>query len=100
MPERFELVLEPPAASDIEDAANWYEDRVGGLGIEFLDEIDRCLESIRPNPQRFPVVHRDVRRALLRRFPYALFFVLRENVVNVIACTHTRRHPRRWQRRR
>jgi len=86
-------------ASTFEKAVAWYEDRVRGLGARFLDEIEVCLESIQAAPERYPVIHRDVHRALLKRFPYAVFFVVRDQALTVIACIHTRRHPKHWQRR-
>lgn len=99
MPDRFQLAVRRLARLEIEEASLWYEDRVSGLGLRFLSEIDECLESILASPNPYPVVHRDVHRALLKRFPYAVFFVVRGEVVTVIGCIHTRRHPRRWQRR-
>ena len=99
MPERLRLIVNPPAELDIDDAATWYESRVVGLGVRFLEAVDASFDSIAMSPAQYPVVHRDVQRILLRGFPYAVFFVVREDIVRVIACMHTRRHPRRWQRR-
>jgi len=50
-------------------------------------------------PERFPVVYRESRRALLRRFPYAVYFVASSDLVSVVACMHARREPRRWEER-
>jgi plasmid stabilization system protein ParE len=100
VPDRLRLVVTPPAELDIDDAANWYENRVTGLGVRFLEAVDASFESITTSPAQYPVVHRDVRRILLPSFPYAVFFVMRDDIVRVIACMHARRHPKRWQRRR
>ncbi len=51
------------------------------------------------NPRQFPIVFKNVRRALLRRFPYLLFFVFEDDVLIVIACFHASRDPSRWQKR-
>jgi toxin ParE1/3/4 len=49
---------------------------------------------------QFPAIHKSVRRALLRRFPYALMFVIEtDGTVTVIACFHGSRDPMRWQKR-
>jgi plasmid stabilization system protein ParE len=50
-------------------------------------------------PERFPVVRGTCRRALLRRFPYAVYFVPTAEVIQVIACLHASRNPQRWQQR-
>lgn len=50
-------------------------------------------------PEIFPVVHRQTRRALLRRFPYGLYYRIVDDQIVVVACMHGRRNPRRWQSR-
>jgi len=57
------------------------------------------LQRIRINPQQFPVIFVDLRRAPLRRFPYGLFFRLRADAIYVIACFHSSRDPQVWRRR-
>jgi toxin ParE1/3/4 len=98
--EAFRFVVTPLAELDVADAASWYEGRVTGLGVRFVESVDASLDSVSANPHQYPIVHRDIRRTLLRGFPYALFYVLRDDVVRVIACMHTRRRPKRWQSRR
>lgn len=93
------LFLAPAAEDDILAAAQWYETCAPGLGIEFLDAVNNCLLAVAEQPGRFPAVRRDVRRALVRRFPYGVLFVVRGDAVRVIACMHARRHPRTWRPR-
>jgi plasmid stabilization system protein ParE len=93
------LVLLPAAEADIADAALWYEQRSPGLGREFLHALDAVLAEIARAPERYPLVHREVRRALLRRFPYGVFFLASPDRTTVIACLHARRDPRVWQER-
>lgn len=64
------LVVLRAAEADIADAALWYEQRAPGLGAEFLRAVDVTLAEVARMPERFPVVYRESRRALLRRFPY------------------------------
>lgn len=67
-------LVRPAAAAEIEAAADWYEGKRRGLGRDFLQAVDQALDSIRSRPDAYPVVHRGTRRALLRRFPYAVYF--------------------------
>lgn len=62
-------IVRPAAAADIEQAFLWYEERRPGLGDEFLVAVQRALDNITAHPARYPVIHRDARRVLLRRFP-------------------------------
>ena len=93
------LVVRSAAEADIADAALWYEQRAPGLGTEFLRAVDVTLAEVARMPERFPVVYQDCRRALPRRFPFAIYFVVSAGLVNVVACMHARRDPRRWEQR-
>ena len=70
-----------------------------GLGEEFLGSVDACLEGLRRQPGMFRYVHENYRRALIRRFPYAIFYEHVEANVIVYAVFHTSRNPRTWQQR-
>jgi plasmid stabilization system protein ParE len=70
-----------------------------GLGEEFLAAVDCLLGEIVAHPTTYPVTHREARRALLRRFPYAVFFRVYGETVVVLACMHGRRDPTRWKAR-
>ena len=67
-----ELIFAPEAELDLAEAYNWYEKRRAGLGEEFLSSDD-CLEGIRRQPEMYALVHEMYRRALIRRFPFAIF---------------------------
>jgi plasmid stabilization system protein ParE len=68
--------------------------------VRFEDAISTTFERILEEPFTFPVVHRDVRRALVRTFPYGVFFRVQGDEVAVVAVMHLRRHGRAWQGRR
>jgi plasmid stabilization system protein ParE len=80
-------------------AQDWYEGVATGLGRRFQQAIDTLAERMSENPRQFPIVFKNVRRALLRRFPYSLFFVVEGDDLTVIACFHASRDPSRWQQR-
>jgi len=81
------------------EAQDWYEAEASGLGATFRAELDHAVQRLTANPLQFPVVFADIRRALLRRFPYALFFRTIDDAVFVMACFHSSRDPRIWQGR-
>ena len=93
------LILRPEAEAEMTDAFDWYEERVPGLGGEFLICVDAVLNSILRNPLQFPRVHRNARRAITRRFPYEVFFVEDNERVVVLSVFHAKRNPVRWQER-
>ncbi len=93
------LVFTPAAQGEVVEALDWYEQQSPGLGETLVIELNRIAIRIVANPLHFPRVHKDVRRALLRRFPYAIFFRVAEDEIQVIACFHTRRDPTHWRER-
>jgi plasmid stabilization system protein ParE len=82
------------------DAQDWYENEAPGLGGGFRAAVDAVVERMSANPRQFPVVYKSIRRALLRRFPYALMFVIEaDETLTIIACFHGSRDPAHWQKR-
>ena len=84
----------PEAEAELIDAAHWYRQQAPGLDQEFLRCVDQALANVGRMPRLFPVIHRQLRRALVRRFPYAIFFSLNEEEVVIYAVFHCRMDPR------
>lgn len=97
MTRRF-LIL-PEAQADIEGAALWYEDQRPDLGEIFKGDLFKLIDRIAELPRHFPLLRKPVRRGLLRRFPYAVYFIFEEGMTVVFAVLHQRRDPRVWKRR-
>jgi len=95
----YPIRLRDEAERDIALAASWYEEQREGLGQEFLDELLATLGTIAEQPRAYPARHRDVRRALMRRFPFGVFFQTTASDIVVVAVFHGSRHPRGWRRR-
>lgn len=97
MTRRF--ILRPRAEHDIQAAFEWYESQRPRLGDEFLAAVREKLEAVRSFPESSPVIYRDVRRAVVSRFPYLIFYVARPTRVSVLAILHHARDPAVWPRR-
>ena len=93
------IVFRQSARREFDDAADRYDEQRPGLGEEFIVEIDQAVANAAATPRRFPVVFGDVRRAVARRFPYAVYFRVRSDAVVVLSVFHGRRNPAIWQRR-
>jgi plasmid stabilization system protein ParE len=91
------LIIAPEAELDIAEAYVWYEGRRIGLGEEFLGSVDAAMERICRHSLIYPVVYETYRRALIRRFPFAIFFESTETTVIVYAVFHTARDPQKWR---
>ena len=93
------LKVRPLAAAELAETVEWYEAQRVGLGLEFLDAVDAAFSHLRRQPDIGPEVRPRVRRVLLRRFPYGVFYTVRPELIEVLAVIHARRHPARWPRR-
>ena len=84
------------AGKDVENARNWYDEQSPGLGEEFLDEVDATVSRILDNPHSHQVIRGRIRRAVLHRFPYFIFYVVDPREIVVLACMHASRDPHSW----
>lgn len=84
----YRLVSEPQADRDIEATFRWYENEQSGLGLEFLDELRASYNRIVEGPLKYQELRSGIRRTLLRRFPYAIYFAIEGDVIVVLAVLH------------
>ena len=94
------IIVPPEAEREVQQAFDWYEEQSEGLGLEFLRAIEACLFGVRRNPFVYVVAKvPNVRRALVRRFPYALFYLVDDETIVVIAVFNVKRQPIDWTKR-
>ena|SRR5437868_1463707 len=96
---RLPLTLRPEAQSEFADAAIWYESQRRGLGDDFVSEVENVFDKITKQPDRYPVVHGDIREAPVFRFPYCVYYRVKPHRLVVIAVFHSARDPAIWQSR-
>jgi plasmid stabilization system protein ParE len=87
------------ARRDIDEAFDWYRESDEETASGFLDELAHVFDRLLLQPSQFPDVHRGVRRALLKRFPYAIYFRTHGDIATVIGVGQ-RQAPSRWKSRR
>lgn len=78
----------PLVRADVSDAINWYEDEQAGLGADFWEDLRSHYRILPRDAQLYAVRFADVRRLNLDRFPYGLFYVIREPEVWLLAVLH------------
>jgi plasmid stabilization system protein ParE len=96
---KYELKVRPEASADIAEAFSWYEDQRPGLGVEFEEELDRTFGYIIDMPLASRLMGRSVRRGLMRRFPFSVYYSVSGALIEIRAVLHYRRRPRKWFRR-
>jgi toxin ParE1/3/4 len=84
----------PAVQRELEEIRDYYEERVPGLGRQFIDEFERQVLRIAATPTRWMAVSGDLRRALMPRFPYVIYFRHPQpDRVRITIVKHQRRHP-------
>lgn len=84
----------PALEAELREIRRYYEDRSPGLGAEFIDEFERQVLKLLAAPERWMVVAAEIRRCLMRRFPYIIYFrIVDRQRIRITAVKHQRRHP-------
>jgi len=88
------LEYHPNVKLELEQARDFYEQQIPGLGAKFIDEFERQVLQIAGMPKRFRIIQADTRRALMNRFPYAIYFrLVTPNLIRITLVKHQRKHP-------
>ncbi len=95
----YTLSIRKEAEADIAEAFQYYESCRENLGTEFLSCIDEAIYRINQNPKQFRTVLDNVRRALVKRFLYGIYYTINENEIIVLAVVHAHRNPKHWKSR-
>jgi plasmid stabilization system protein ParE len=97
---RKDIEYRPHVWPSVLQAAEWYEGEKAGLGGDFVDELETCFLRISEHPEQFPLALRRpaVHRAMVNRFPYAVYFVAEPSRVVVISVVHLKRAAGQWKR--
>lgn len=96
---KIDIIIQPDAANDILETAKWYDNNLNGLGESFIDSIDSAINSVQHNPEAYPKVYKKLRRVLLKKFPFGLFYLYESYKIIVIAVFHVSRSPKEWKKR-
>jgi plasmid stabilization system protein ParE len=94
------IIFLPEARAEFDDAYDWYESQRAGLGEAFADQVQRVLDRIiAVTPRMHAAVLGDVRKAVVARFPYCVYYREEASCVRVLSVFHTSRDPSIWQSR-
>jgi plasmid stabilization system protein ParE len=93
------VVLRRAARAEFDEAGDWYERRQAGLGVAFATAVQEVFDRIAAQPQLHAIVLRDIRRAVVRGFPYCVYYRERPSTVVVLSVFHTSRDPSVWRGR-
>ena len=94
------FVILPYAETDIKDTVHFYKARTEGFEKDFIKLIDASFLKISNNPEGFPKVKYDIRKFVVPKYSFCIYYVDRAEVLYILAIFHDRRNPKNWQKRR
>ncbi len=86
------------AQAELKAAALWYEEHQPGVGFRFMHAVGETVSSMLRTPTMYPRVAGEVRRALIKRFPYGIFYYYENNFIIVLAVYHAKRTPIKFKK--
>ena len=90
---KYKVIVRPEAEDDLKEAFAWYEDKRAGLGYDFLLQVDGGLNFIRKNPEIYPIEYKGTRKHLIKRFPYKIIYLVKEEKIIILTVIHGKRRP-------
>ncbi len=95
----YRLIVRPEAEEDLLEGFVWYENQRKGLGYDFLLQVEGGFRFIEKNPLIHPEIYRRVRRHLIKRFPYKIFYRINDSKLIILAVIYGGRDPE-WMKKR
>ncbi|MBI5640719.1 MAG: type II toxin-antitoxin system RelE/ParE family toxin [Nitrospirae bacterium] len=89
----------PEAEEEFIQAIEYYENNEPGLGYDFSIEVNSAIQNIVSFPTAWPELEEDMRRCLVKRFPYGVIYSIEQHGIFILAIMHLRRHPDYWKNR-
>jgi toxin ParE1/3/4 len=94
------LIFHPEAEEELDAAVAYYEGKRKGVGLEFRDEVEAAVQVIQQSPKLRPTYkNTNYRKSVLKRFPFTIFYLEREEEIWICAVAHQKRRPGYWQSR-
>ena len=89
----------PAALTEYSEAVQFYAETEIKIAQDFINAVEDAIFRIIESPKRYPVTNEDIRRCLIRKFPYAILYSIEDEYILIVAVMHCSRKPKYWQER-
>ena len=93
------IVFLDEARAEFDESADWYQRQRAGLGAEFIARVQDVLDGISAMPRMHPVIYQDIRRAVVKKFPFTVLYQVEVDYLLIVAVFHSKRDPSIWKSR-
>ncbi len=87
------------AKEEFLSARDYYDDLNFGLGKSFITEIEKTINIIKRNPLAYPIIKKNIRKAVIMKFPYSILYIIEKDNIYLLALMHQKRKPLYWKNR-
>jgi plasmid stabilization system protein ParE len=94
------FVFHPMAEQELNEAIDYYEEIDPALGYDFATEVYAAIQRVVALPAAWIVIDGDIRRSMVKRFPYGVLYSLEDDDIYIVAVMNLRRHPNYWKHRK
>ncbi len=94
------LIILPYAEKDINESITYFKEKTNGLEEVFIEQIDSSFNEILNNPEAFPIAKYDIRKFVINKFPFCIYYIERDNALYILAVFHDKRNPKDWYKRK
>lgn len=95
----MKYVFHPAALTEYSEAVEFYAERRVEIAQKFINAVENTIFKIVEYPTRWPVIDEDIRRCLMRKFPYGILYTIEDNFILILAVMHCSREPGYWKDR-
>ena len=89
----YNIIIRPEAENDLKEAFLWYETNREGLGYDFLLHFNAGVNFLERNANIFKTEYKGIRKYLIKRFPYKIIYLMKNEIVIIVAVIHVKRNP-------
>ena len=97
----FLIVIDDEALQDIQNATDWYNLQLLGLGTRFQKQVIKQINSLKKDANLYAIRYQNIRCMLVKKFPFMIHFLLDDKFekVEIFAIIHTSKNPKIWFKR-
>ncbi|MDP2114910.1 MAG: type II toxin-antitoxin system RelE/ParE family toxin [Bacteroidota bacterium] len=96
---KFSIEISDEAEIDFDKSYEYYFEDSPKVADAFFRRINVSFENIKQNPFTFPVAYKNIRKYVMKKFPFVIYYQIVNSIIKVIAIFHTSRNPEIWNER-
>ncbi len=90
----YNIEISKLAYNEIEESKEYYNLQKDNFGLDFKSDVFKAIKNIALSPNLYPIISDNIRRCLLHRFPFSIFYTVKQNTIVILSIAHQHRKPK------